>query len=360
MRRDVTGMASIRVVHPLWRIIGNSDLSSNLLSHHLKTMAEVFGIVAGAAGLAGLSMPCVECFEYIRLGRHFGKDYEACQIKLDVIALRLSRWGLLVGLSENPNPNSPPIQPQVVATQKELKILAKVLNKLLRDLQEAKKRSEEYEADSDDEDNAVDTQVCDPNTQLNGRFKLLHITTTGLVAKRKQKGANFWQKTKWALHEKKAFDRLIDDLTSYMDSLENVFAAQKTLIDGALASTSSTEVSGLSDNEDLKLLATIAGSSDKALVEAVESTLAAKGDTWKNFEVSGEDALFRAHIGNNIMAGQKHHGGVFGTFKVGGVLLTLAITSASMAVRLSLEHNQIMIMLVLAESEVYTINCNAT
>lgn len=72
-------------------------------------MAEVFGIVAGAASLAGLFTPCVECFEYIHLGRHFGKDYEACQIKLDVVALRLSRWGLTVGLGENPNLDSPPI-----------------------------------------------------------------------------------------------------------------------------------------------------------------------------------------------------------------------------------------------------------
>lgn len=84
-------------------------------------MAEVFGIIAGAAGLAGLFTPCVECFEYIQLGRRFGKDYEACQIKLDIVALRLSRWGVLVGLGENPNLYSPPNQPQVSRPKKSSK-----------------------------------------------------------------------------------------------------------------------------------------------------------------------------------------------------------------------------------------------
>jgi hypothetical protein len=240
---------------------------------------------------------------------------------LDVVALRLSRWGFAVGLGENPNPNSPPNQPQVVATEKELKTLTKVLNKLLRDLKDAKKRSDDYDADtdSDDEGGTPSTEVCDSDTQLKGRFRRLHITTTDIVAKRKQKGANFWQKTKWALHEKKAFDRLIDDISSYMDTLESVFPAeQKALIDKALVSTSKVEVSELADNEDLKLLASIAGTSDKVLVEAVESTLAAMGDTWKSFDISGEDASFRVHIGNNIKAGEKHGRSVFETFKIGG------------------------------------------
>lgn len=284
-------------------------------------MAEIFGIVAGAGGLAGLFVPCVECFAYIQLGRHFGQDFETCQIKLDVAALRLSRWGFMVGLGENPNPNST-TQPQVVATEKELKTMTKVLNKLLRDLQDAKRRSDDYDADADSDDEggtAASTEVCGSDTALRGRFKRLHIATTDIVARRKQKGANFWQKTKWALHEKKVFDRLIDDISSHMDTLENVFPAeQNALIEKALVSTSKVEVSELSDNEDLKLLASIAGTSDKVLVEAVESTLAVMGDTWRNFDISGEDASFRVHIGSNIRAGEKHGGSVFETFKIGG------------------------------------------
>ena len=298
-------------------------MSKQIPAPSKKAMAEVFGIVAGAASLAGLFTPCVECFEYIHLGRHFGKDYEACQIKLDVVALRLSRWGLTVGLGENPNLDSPPIQRQVVATEKELKTMKKVLNKLLRDLEDAKKRSHDYDSDVDDEGGPVDAEGCDPNTQLTGRFKRLHITMTGIVTARKQKGADFWHKTKWALHENKVFDRLIDDITSYMNTLESVFKdrqegmAQKTL-EEVLVSTSKAEVSGLSDSEDLKLLATVAGMSDKMLVEAVKSTLASKGDTWKNFDISGEDASFRAHIGSNIKAGEKHEGSVFDGFKISG------------------------------------------
>jgi hypothetical protein len=34
-------------------------------------MAEVFGTVAGALSVAALFNNCVDCFEYIQLGRHF-------------------------------------------------------------------------------------------------------------------------------------------------------------------------------------------------------------------------------------------------------------------------------------------------
>lgn len=38
-------------------------------------MAEVFGIVSGALSVAALFKNCVDCFEYIQLGRNFGRDY---------------------------------------------------------------------------------------------------------------------------------------------------------------------------------------------------------------------------------------------------------------------------------------------
>jgi hypothetical protein len=279
-------------------------------------MAELFGIIAGAASLAALFVPCVDCFEYIQLGRHFSQDYETYQVKLDVVWLRLSRWGLAFGLGENPNPNSQPIQPQVVATERELDTLTKVLTRLLQDLLDAKKRSDEY--DSDEEGGASSMEVCDPNTHLKGRFKVLHNTITKIVANRKQEGVSLRQKTKWALYEKKVFDRLIEDISSHMDTLEKVFPTErKALINKALVSTSKAEVLDFS-NEELKLLAFIAGTSDKMLVEAVESTLVAKGDTWRNFDISGEDASFRVHIGHDIKSGEKYGGSVFDTFIIRG------------------------------------------
>ncbi|KAK8093428.1 hypothetical protein PG997_000113 [Apiospora hydei] len=65
-------------------------------------MAEIFGIVAGALSVAALFDNCVDSFEYIQLGRHFGRDFERCQLKLDVARIRLGRWGSAVKINKDP------------------------------------------------------------------------------------------------------------------------------------------------------------------------------------------------------------------------------------------------------------------
>jgi hypothetical protein len=89
-------------------------------------MAEAFGIFAGAAGLAGLFTPCIECFEYIQFGRSFGQDYERSLVKLDVVRLRLSRWGVSVGLAadpQEPRPSFPTSQGRASDAEVELVML---------------------------------------------------------------------------------------------------------------------------------------------------------------------------------------------------------------------------------------------
>ncbi|KAH6676742.1 prion-inhibition and propagation-domain-containing protein [Halenospora varia] len=284
-------------------------------------MAEIFGIVAGAAGLASAFVPCIECFEFIQLGRNFGKDYQTCQLKLDVAALRLSRWGLAVGLGNLPNAEGTIVQPEVVATARELKILARILEDMFNNIEEWRKRSERFEAKAQ-RDEANNSQysglkLYDPEKELEGGSRFLHRTITGIVTRRHRKDDNpvgFWRKTKWALYEKNVFDLLIADITKDMDCLESVFPAVKK----ALAETSKAELGTISKNDDLKLLASVAGSSDKVLVEAVTKSLAEKGDTWTNFEIETEETG-HVQIGNDFGLGREaKSASTFDTFKIGG------------------------------------------
>lgn len=54
-------------------------------------MAEAAGLAASVIALAGLFNNTVECFEFIQLGRNFGKNFQTSQLKLDNARLRLSR-----------------------------------------------------------------------------------------------------------------------------------------------------------------------------------------------------------------------------------------------------------------------------
>lgn len=44
---------------------------STYAEDNLSKMAEPFGIVSGTVGIASAFTACVDCFEYIQLGRHF-------------------------------------------------------------------------------------------------------------------------------------------------------------------------------------------------------------------------------------------------------------------------------------------------
>lgn len=279
-------------------------------------MAEVFGIVTGTAGLVGAFNACVNCFEFIQLGRHFEKDFGACQLKLDIVSLRLSRWGLAVGFGENINPNTP-IHPKVIATQQELKTLGETIEDLFEDVQRARKKSEKFKsrAKGAGDNQNLALQLCDPQRELQDGFRHLHVSATSIVSRRKTENkAGLWNRTKWALYEKGSFDQLIANITGYMDTLENVFPAVKE----ALEENSRAELSGINNNDDLKLLATVAGDSDKILVGAVKRVLAEKGDTWRNFDIAPEESG-RVQIGHDFGVGVTPvSGSEWNIFKIGG------------------------------------------
>jgi hypothetical protein len=65
-------------------------------------MMEIFGATAGGISVAAVFNNRITCFEYIQLGRHFGEDFERCQLKLDVARCRLARRGQAVDIVNDP------------------------------------------------------------------------------------------------------------------------------------------------------------------------------------------------------------------------------------------------------------------
>jgi hypothetical protein len=83
-------------------LLSPSTSSVSLALSFLLRMAEPFGIVAGAIGIASAFTACVDCFEYVQFGRHFGRDYETSQLALNYARLRLTRWGESVNIYDDP------------------------------------------------------------------------------------------------------------------------------------------------------------------------------------------------------------------------------------------------------------------
>lgn len=172
------------------------------------SMAELFGTISAALSVAALFNNAVECFGYIQLGRHYGRDYERCQIKLDIIQARLTKWGDAVGVHDEARFAT--ISPTDESTQR-VKIVLEEISLLF---QTAKKTSTRYDFEK---------------KQSSGPWPSLDIFQGVLRGKGKerQRASSFKQKMKWALYDAKEFQRLLTNLNGFVDDLEKLHPVEQ-------------------------------------------------------------------------------------------------------------------------------------
>ncbi|WQF77078.1 Putative het-s prion-forming domain, prion-inhibition and propagation, HeLo [Colletotrichum destructivum] len=214
-------------------------------------MAEVFGVVTGALSVAALFNNCVDCFEYIQLGRRFGRDYQRCQLKLDVARTRLSRWGEAVDVSKDAtfSTNTPVEQPVQLAQS--------ILEEIMDLFQAANKTSRRYEKTAKPEE--LDLYTEKDLTLVFGR---LHDRLKG-VAHRRQNDIGLAKKTAWALYDGREFERTIDRITGFVDDLEKLFPVEATC-----RRLAGIEIEDVEDEPTLAVLKEAAQDTDKALFDA--------------------------------------------------------------------------------------------
>jgi hypothetical protein len=101
-------------------------------------MAEPFGIAAGAVGIAAAFTACVNCFGYVQLGRHFGRDLQTDMLALNCSRLCLTRWGQAVNIYDDPKLG------RQDATPAEIQAAKDTLHHILRLFADTEKISKKY------------------------------------------------------------------------------------------------------------------------------------------------------------------------------------------------------------------------
>jgi hypothetical protein len=226
-------------------------------------MAEAAGLVVGVVALAGLFNNTVECFEFVQLGRTFGKDFQTSQLKLDNARLRLSRWGKSLHLDENIRDTASLQGP--FGSESIVKHAEALLGQITELFADAEGVSSKYKNRMAPQDDSL--MVYNPQTDLDPAIVKLHEKMRQLATER-QNRSGLRQKAKWALYQQKQFHRLIEDITELVDSLVELFPAtqqaQRDLCD--------TEVSAIGENEAISVLKEIAAAQDKLLEQAITKT----------------------------------------------------------------------------------------
>lgn len=244
---------------------------------------ESVGFAIGVAGLAGAFTACIDCFEYVQLGRHFGQDYGKCLIKLDATKVRMSRWGASMGL--NPKPH---LKQSISASDEEIRLAQSLLEQILDSFKDAERISERFKKHTSTQGSASTAlAVYDANTDLVSNYQRLHLTMSGL-AKQRQKQTSVRKKFTWAIYEKKSFDRLIDDVTGLVHDLVDLFPTaqedQKVLC--------KAEVSAIEETRDLALLNDIACKDDEILAAEMKKEMNNRGHTVTDWKVEGNSKMW--------------------------------------------------------------------
>jgi hypothetical protein len=171
-------------------------------------MAEPVGLMIGGIGLAALFTTCIDCLDYISLGRNHSKDYELSLIKMALLKTRLDPWGKSLRISEDGEvlPAFRNRWPQ------ERELVGRCLMGIKALFDDSEKLEKKYGLyPSKPEDDTVGSSAFQ---QIEDRFRF--------GVKNRHKSTSTWRKTAWAVHDKKKFDSLITDVAFYIDGLEKL------------------------------------------------------------------------------------------------------------------------------------------
>ncbi|KAH7069947.1 prion-inhibition and propagation-domain-containing protein [Paraphoma chrysanthemicola] len=251
-------------------------------------MAETAGVVIGVVALASLFNNTVDCFEFIQLGRAFGKSFQTSQLRMDNARLRLSRWGKALSL-DNDVRQTTSLQGHL-GSEANIKHAENLLGQIIELFAEAEGVSSKYKSRTQPRDDSL--MVYDPQTELDPAMAELHQKMHQLAIER-QNRSGMRQKAKWALYQEKQFRRLLEDITDLINDLDHLFpAAQQTQRDLCDA-----EVSTLGQGEGITVLREIAADQDKLLEEAIAKAAESTGQSHHIvFSGSGNTGL---QIGHN-------------------------------------------------------------
>ena len=179
-------------------------------------MAEAAGITLGVVSLGGMFSNCVELAEYISLARNMGSDYEASYTKFLLLRSRLVACG--EQLSNILDDRSGDAGGGSDDWEKSRHEVARSLLTIKRLLENVTGLEEKYGLRK--AGGGHDARLA----QRDGHSSALVEVERSLQCSvtQRQQQTTFGKKFLWAIRDRKAFDRLINDLAFHVNELESL------------------------------------------------------------------------------------------------------------------------------------------
>jgi hypothetical protein len=185
-------------------------------------MADPVSLSFAIAGIPGIFKSCLSCFQYVRLGKRFGKDFGFCLAKLEAAEVRLTRWGEPIGLLEDK------VEIQGSYEEEDIIKAYKWLGQIEAAFEEAKEISENYAVKQRKKGKHEDLEPLDEEDALRSHDSIKTLVATmRRVATDRQTHLALPRKITWALYGKNSFDSLIEDIVTLINDLIELFPSTK-------------------------------------------------------------------------------------------------------------------------------------
>lgn len=240
----------------------------------------------------------VSCFDRIQLAREFEDDFETYQLKLDILQIRLSRWGEAAGITANTNKaiESKDSDSDAKPVNDAERLLSGIQDVLIKAQRKAKGMNVASNSQT------LDSEQCMPEDlkKIRMRFQIF-------IRRRRVQAAKVADEAKWAFYKRDNFERVVTSISALLSELERLFPEDTRQ---KLHTLSSEECKGISQS-NLEELKEIAEDCDPWLERAADEELKNVSGTGTNITMS--------HNKNSFLTGI-HYGSNYGVTSDGDII----------------------------------------
>ncbi|GAB7352512.1 hypothetical protein MBLNU459_g2911t1 [Dothideomycetes sp. NU459] len=292
-------------------------------------------LAIGVVGLlVSLYSTCQDCFENVQVAQHCGEDYARLQCRLDLLNVKFTRWGAVMGLERINNTLTPARAAEILrAKTGEGQTVQQALEQIIKDFEQCQKKSAPY---------SKAARIYNPNTDLDPATQVIHRTLLGICHRRTKQASDKSKTSKisvnmrvrWAFYERKRFEKLILDLSDLVDALVELFPTTKEdqrrvgeEIQEIRTGFAALKIDAAKGQQALKELHDVAAETDRSFATALANVIGNAKTTYQvrdqlhaqnaftlyGDQVTSETTAGKGKVGASAydIAGGKHGGNAF-------------------------------------------------
>ena len=201
------------------------------------------------------------------------------------------------------------VKQKITASDEELRLARSLLEQILESFEDAEIISERFKQHTSVQSAGSDELlIYNADSDLDPDYRRLHLSMRELAAQR-QRRTGVRKKAAWALYEKKRFERMIEDLTSFTSQLVDLFPA----VQDEQRALCKTEISAISGTQDLMLLRNVACKDENILSDEIKREEDNRGHSVIDWKADGSSKMW---AGDENAVGVNSKGHNFARFTV--------------------------------------------